>query len=192
MRRIAIAAALLGLAAPARAETPEVRPTVEIEAGLAAQRLVVDRGATRVADTRSLWATRMGAGVDVRFPADRLPLGRLRVLGSAGIGVVYATGAWPVHLGGAALWEVEVARRHSLPIGLAARAVLDTSAPARSYAEIALPLGLRYGPVEILYQPALVIPLGTTASGTFGGERRLGAKPGMAPLSLVLRWVIGW
>jgi hypothetical protein len=192
MRRLAAVAALLGLASTARAEPARVRPTVEVEAGLAASRLVVDRGATSVADTRSLWVTRVGAGVDVMFPEELLPRGRLRVLGSLGVGLVYATGDVPVHLGGAVLWQAEAARRLSFPVGLGARVVIDTTAAARSYAELALPLGLRYGPVELAYQPTVVIPFGSTRATTFGGERRLGAKLGIAPLSLVLRWVIGW
>jgi hypothetical protein len=177
-------------AAPEPEDGLRVRPTLEVEAALATQRLVADLGATRTEATRALWATRLAAGVDVRLPAALLPVGRLRVLGSVGLGYVYETGAWPVHVGAAALWQAPVSPRWSFPLGVSARVVIDTQAPQRSDLELGLPLGVRCGRVELVYNPAVVIPFGAEVRPLLGGERRLGAKPGIAPLGLVLRVVL--
>jgi hypothetical protein len=70
-----------------------------------------------------------------------------------------------------------------------ARLHLDTSVAARSSVELALPVALRFSVVELAWQPAMVIPLGAETSPLLGGSRRVSAKPGLAPLSLVLRFV---
>lgn len=167
-----------------------VRPAFEIEAALTTQELVADYGSTHAVATRSLWVSRLSAGVDVRLPASLVRRGHLDVLAMAGVGYVFETGDFPVHFGAALRWQTEVARRLSFPIGVSARVVLDTTAPARSSVELGLPIGIRFSVIELVYQPRVVIPLGAASSPLLGGERRIGAKAGVAPIGLVLRCVL--
>lgn len=198
-RAQAVAAALLAAlaAGPARADGGDppggkeglrVAPLVEIEAALREQRLIADFGSVRAEDTRALWRTRAAAGVDLRLPERLLPKGRLRAQAAFGYGFVFATGDSELTLGGALLWEASIARRFALFPGLAARFAVDTTEAARSSLEIGLPLGVRVSVMELVYQPSVVVPLGAEPHPLLGGERRLGARPGIAPLSFVLRF----
>lgn len=180
--------ALVAGAPAAPGEGLRPAPLVEIEAALRDQRAVADFGATRAEDTRGLWRARVAVGVDLRLPERLLPVGRLRAQAALGYGFVFGTADSELTLGGAILWEAALARRFALFPGLSLRAVVDTTAAARSSMEIGLPLGVRVAMMEIVYQPSLILPLGSEARPLLGGERRVGARLGIAPLSLVLRF----
>ena len=69
---------------------------------------------------------------------------------------------------------------------------MDTSSFDRSAAEITLPLGVSFRFIELLYRPALSLPLGSERASVLGGARELSARPGLAPLSFALRLRVPW
>jgi hypothetical protein len=69
--------------------------------------------------------------------------------------------------------------------------------PLRVAVAVALSVGItsppahatrpRYRGIELLWQPLLVIPLGHEQAPVFGGEKRLGAAPGIVGLAFIGR-----
>ena len=189
--------ALIALALPARADeaiatsaaanSPRFVPTLSLETGQYAEELRLDLGERTEREQRALWSSRLALGLGYPIPIDGLGFGQLRGQSSVGVGLVYELGHWPVHLRQELLLALPLTAGLAAVGGLGTGVQLNTSAWARSYWEFTTPIGLRAGPVEVLYLPAALIGLGAETEEVFGGERRHGVANGLAPLNIVAR-----
>lgn len=165
---------------------PRFQPTAELEPGQTWERLTVDSAAAHSVEDRWLWTARLGVGLSARLPAVG-GLDHLRSETAVGLGLVFASGHWPVHVRTQLLWDQELGHQVSLVLGLSTGVLLDTGAPHRSAWEAGIPLGLRWRFLDLLYHPAVIVPLGAEESSVFGGLRRSSARPGLSPFGLLLR-----
>lgn len=172
----------------ARAE-PRVVPLVGVEAGQTWERLAVRLPDTSQQEDRWLWNTGLVAGLGVRLPS--VAGLSLRADSTAGLGVILRTGHGRLDLRETALLSLPLGAKFSAEFGLGAGVVVDTGSVGRSSLELALPLGVRFRSVELLYRPALALPLGAERSPVLGGDRELSARPGLVPFSLSLRFHLG-
>ncbi len=137
-------------------------------------------------DTRGLWNTRLELGFN--YALNRRPK-RLRIRGqsSVGVGLTFATGDWPVHV--RQTFGVEYVPKPWFGLLATAGVGFDiaTTRPVYSAFVVTLPIGLRFGPVELLYQPAIRVGLASEQSQVLGVLERRAAHTGFAPFELMLR-----
>lgn len=126
------------------------------------------------------------------------------------LGIGYRPWAAPIELGSAlsgglgsldghvllgahqqALYRLRLGPVFSLAGGLAASAVLDVNRPAFSAAHLGLLLGARLWRIELLWLPALQVPLGGTQTTVGGATVSRGMATALLPLSFSLRLVLG-
>lgn len=183
---VAVAVALWGgtTSPPAHAARPW-RITAGLDVGARRERLEVDLGSAHYQEDRSLTTTRFGLGL--RAPWVERGGWALSGQSQLGVGWVFETGHPNVALHQAALLEHLLAHGFALPFGLGLGVVIDTASTSRSALEMGLPMGVRYRGIELLWQPSLVMPLGHEQAPVFGGEKRLGAAPGIVGLAFIGR-----
>jgi hypothetical protein len=131
-------------------------------------------------------------------PVLRFTNERLWIDGHAafGAGPTFYTGHW--HLPVREDVSLAFAASHWLTLrgGLGVGVTIDATASDRSFAELALPIGLTFfRTIELIYRPMLSVPLGTESSPVFGGERELATRLAVLPFELSLRYriqALGW
>jgi hypothetical protein len=75
--------------------------------------------------------------------------------------------------------------------GLGVGVTVDATASDRSFAELALPIGVTFfRTIELVYRPMLSLPLGSESSPVFGGQRELATRLAILPFELSLRYRI--
>lgn len=169
----------LALAAVTGSAAAEVVPHVEAGLGQTAEALTVPAGAGARTETRDLYSTRIAVGLD--YPALSLH-GRTALAGDLLLG----PGRWSLVAEQDLRWRRPLGPlTASIGLGLAGR--LELERPSLSTLAIGLPVGLRWGPVELDWRPAWRIPLGEEETAVFGGTRRHGAASGIDLLALALR-----
>ena len=177
-------AAALAAGSPARGE-PRLTPMIGAEVGASHERLAVKLPGYTKQEDRWLLQGSLALGLSVALPEPKeLPL---RLDSTVTYGKVIHTGHHRISLREDALTSVALGGRFFFLGGVGLGLVLDATQLPRSAGELAVPLGLRYRAVELLYRPALVVPLGKEESPVFGGQREQSARPGLAPLAVLLR-----
>ena len=161
-------------------------PTLGLGVGqtLEAARVEFDDGGAAT-QARALTHSRLDLGLS--YALLRRGMTRVRGQSSAGVGLVYAPGDWPVHLRQDFGVELVPKRWFGAFVGLGVGFDINTTRPVYSAFALALPLGLRFGPVELVYRPALSVGLGAEHSEVLGGSQRRSAATGVAPFELLLR-----
>lgn len=181
MRALLILAILAGPAAA------EVVPHVEAGLGQTAEALTVPSGAGTLTETRDLYSTRLAIGLDYPALADVTPLGGALYGRTALAGDLLLTpGRWSLVAEQDLRWRRPLGPLAiSVGLGLAGR--LELERPSLSTLAIGVPIGVRWGAVELDWRPAWRIPLGEEETAVFGGTRRHGAAAGIDLLALALR-----
>ena len=129
----------------------------------------------------------------VRFADERLWIDGHAAFGA---GLTFDTGHW--HLPVREDVSLVFAARHWLTLrgGLGVGVTIDATASDRSFAELALPIGVTFfRTIELIYRPMLSVPLGSESSAVFGGERELATRLAVLPFELSLRYrirALGW
>ena len=188
-----VVAAALTLCGAARADqgaAPERRwiPTAAISIGSFEERLRVRvDGAEHDSDRGQL---RMIFLLGLAHPVARLRNPRMWIdgHGAVGVGLTFQTGHRQVPLREDVTFAYAATRWLTLRGGLGLGFTIDASASSRSFAELAVPIGLtffRY--VEIAYRPVLSVPLGSETSRVLGGERALSTRVAVLPFEVILR-----
>lgn len=169
---------------PALAETT-LRPLFGAELGQSHERLSAKLPGYSAQQDRWMWQGSLLLGLGVGLP----PLGEtaLRADTTLTWGKVLHTGHHRLSLREDGLASFALGAGFHALAGPGLGLVLDPSQPSLSSFEASLSLGLRFRPVELLYRPAIALPLGKEESALFGGQREHGARPGLVPLSIVLR-----
>lgn len=163
-------------------------PTLAVETGTYREELRVDIGGTTLAETRSLWVSRVTLGLQYGLPDSWLDAGRLRATTSIGIGLVFALGQWPLHVRQEAVYVRPVTGWLSLAAGLGVGSQINVSRLRRSYLEVGLPVGVVVADlVELTYYPMLTIGTAAEKRPVFGGTRSHSVHTGVAPLNLIAR-----
>jgi hypothetical protein len=192
-RGLVCALATSFLASTAIAEEPAVPddtfvPTLAVETGTYREELRVDIGDTTLAETRSLWVSRVTVGLQYGLPDSWPGAGRLRATTSIGIGLVYALGQWPLHFRQEAVYVRPVTGWLSLAAGLGVGSQINVSRLRRSYLEVGLPVGVVVADlVELTYYPMLTIGIAAEKRPVFGGTRSHSVHTGVAPLNFIAR-----
>lgn len=177
--------ALLALAPGRAGAEPRVVPLVGAELARTHERLELKLPGYEGRQDRGLWGSSLLVGLRARLAEG--PRAALRADATLSYGGVFHTGHGRLALRGGALVELPLGAGFALLAGAGPGVVVDVTRRERSAVELALPLGLRFRALELLYRPALVLPLGAEETAVFGGERALGARPGLAPFTLELR-----
>lgn len=183
----AIALVAWAVAGPARAEI-DVVPHLEAGAGQTGESLSVPVGdGQRVSATRDLYALRWALGAEYGpFGGLAFAGGAVHLRSAVAADVLLGPGRWALTAEQDLRW-----RRPVGPLALAAgpgvAARLDLERPGFGTLEIGLPIGLRWGLVELDWRPAWRVPLGEQTVAMLGGERRHGASAGINWLALSLR-----
>ena len=178
--RAILAGALISLlAGPARAEEARLIPWIGAGIERPGERLTIESGAA-VHDDRSLWVPTLQVGASWRT-------GLVETRGGLGLGLALATGHVPLIAGAQAVAVGELTGTLSVLGGAGLGLRLDASQATRSRALVELPVGLRWRAIELLYVPAVAIPIGSDDQPIFGGERRLSARGGVEWIRIELR-----
>jgi hypothetical protein len=189
MKRLAVASLAVGLLA-ARAGAAEpvgLVPTLGTQTGLISERLQVSAGDLSLSETRSLWVTRLALGLEYALPGAPATEA-LRGHTSVGVGLVYASGQWPVQVRQEVSWTRPITSWLSVDVGLGTSLHLNPSSFHLSYWDLGAPVALDIaGVVELVYYPALVVALGASREPAFGGEKTHGIATGLALFELGLR-----
>lgn len=182
---LSLAAALVVLASsPAFAE-PRLAPMAGVEMGQSHERLTVKLPGYSAQEDRWLWNTSLMLGLSAPIPAlGGIPL---RADSSLTYGKIIHSGHGRLSLREDLLADLPIGAGFSLLVGPGVAFVINTTQASRSSFDLALPLGIRYKWMELLYRPAASIPLGKEEQPVFGGTRQLSARPGLVPFALVLR-----
>ena len=171
-------------------------PTLSLSIGSFDERLRVRVDGTDSDSYRGQLRTILAVGLAhpvARFRDDRLWIDGLA---SIGVGPTFDTGHWHLPVGEDLTFAFAATRWLTLRGGLGVGLTLDTSAVSRSFAELALPIGLTFfHTIELVYRPMLSLPLGSETSPVFGGERELSTRLALLPFDLLLRvrlGALGW
>ena len=208
----AVAVALLMLSCPALSAAETVRPsaalklrsapdkqwvpTASLAIGSFDERLRVRVDRTNYDSYRG--QLRMFLALGLAHPVLRLPNERLWIDGNAslGAGPTFNTGHWHVPIREDVSLAFAESRWLTLRAGLGLGLTIDATTSDRSFAELALPLGVTlFRSIDVLYRPMLSVPLGRERSAVFGGERELATRLAVLPFELSLRWriqALGW
>lgn len=168
-------------ASPAAGEARFV-PSFGLTVGSYGERLEVGAGA----EARGLMTSGVELGLHYRL-YDRLPM-RLGLDGvtTLGVATVFARGQFPLVLG----QQVRLTREwdwFGVFFGLGAGLSVNVSDPTFSFFAVDVPLGVRLGPVDVVYAPRLVVPLAEDSSDVFAGERRHSVALAFEPLMVAVR-----
>jgi len=178
---------VLGASGLARADAPMAFvPHVEAGLGQTGESLTVPSGeATSLTETRDLYTTRLALGLDYG-PVGDLGGGAVRGRSALAIDVLLGPGRRALILEQDLRWHRPLGPLViAVGPGLAGR--FDLEQPDFSTLEIGLPIGLRWGPVELDWRPAWRVPLGEDEAPVLGSVRRHGASSGINWLALSLR-----
>ena len=178
------------------AQRKQWAPTVSLALGSFDERLRVRVDGIDYDSYRSQLLTFLALGL--AHPVLRFADERLWIDGHAafGAGPAFYTGHW--HLPVREDVSLAFAANHWLTLrgGLGVGVTIDATTSARSFAELALPIGVTFfRTVELVYRPMLSVPLGSESSPVFGGERELATRPAVLPFELSLRYriqALGW
>lgn len=149
-------------------------------------RLSRDDGASSV-DTRALMTSRLDLGLNYIVAGIGGERWRLRGQSSLGVGLVYALGEWPLHLRQDLGLELVPRRWFGLFVYGSVGFDINTARPPLSAFVLGLPVGLRFGPVELMARPALRVGLGAEEETIAGATQRRSASTGVAPFEVMLR-----
>ncbi len=138
-------------------------------------------------DVRSLTNSRLDLGMNYGVAGIGGDRWRLRGQSSLGVGLIYALGEWPLHLRQDVGIEFVPRRWFGLFAYGSVGLDLNTARPPLSAFVLGLPVGLRFGPVELMARPALRVGLGEEVSALAGGTQRRSAVTGIAPFEVMLR-----
>jgi hypothetical protein len=168
-------------------------PTLSLSIGSFDERLRVRVDGTDYDSYRGQLRTVLAVGlahpVIARLKDDRVSIDGLV---SLGVGPTFYTGHWQLPVREDLTFAFATTRWLTLRAGLGAGLTLDTSAGRRSFAELALPIGLTFfHTIELVYRPMLSLPLGSETSPVFGGERAISTRLAVLPFELLLRVRIG-
>ncbi len=174
----------------------EWAPTVSLALGSFDERLRVRVDGIDYDSYRGQLRTFLALGL--AHPVLRFADERLSIDGHAafGAGSTFYTGHW--HLPVREDVSLAFAASHWLTLraGLGVGVTIDATASARSFAELALPIGVTFfRTIELVYRPMLSVPLGSESSAVFGGERELATRLAVLPFELSLRYrieALGW
>lgn len=187
---LSVLSALALLAArPAWGNDLQPALTLGLAAGLRSERLQVRAPPLEVDATRPRLDTGLEAGLSLRLPWQLGPAA-LRSQTQGMLGLVPASGELLVGVEQQLLAEYRLSPAWGLQLGLSGALQVGT-ASGLGLVELGLPLGLRWGATELLYVPALVLPLGARQELLPGGQRRQELSPGLAPGRIELRWRLG-
>jgi len=162
-------------------------PTIGLSIGETHEELRLehtDRDPTR--EVRGLLNTRLDLGFNYALGRRRSSL-RIRGQSSLGVGLTYATGDWPLHLRQEFGLEYVAKPWFGLFAYAGAGFDITTTRPAFSAFVVTLPIGLRFGPVELIYRPGFRIGLASEQALVAGVVARRGARTGFAPFEVMLR-----
>ena len=184
--------------APRPRSTPQKQwvPTVSLALGSFDERLRVRVDGSDYDSYRGQLRTFLALGLlhpVLRFVDERLWLDGHAAFGA---GPTFYTGHW--HLPVREDVSLAFAASHWLTLrgGLGVGGTIDATASDRSFAELALPMGLTFfRTIELIYRPMLSVPLGSESSPVFGGERGLATRLAVLPFELSLRYriqALGW
>jgi hypothetical protein len=204
-RAIACAACLVAASAPSLAVAADGAPaspgklwapTASLAVGSFDERMRVRVDGTDYDSYRSQF--RMLFALGLAHPIVRLQDPRMRIDGhaSVGVGPTFTTGHWQVPIREDAMFAYAATPWLTLRAGLGLGITDDATAPSRSFAEIGVPLSVTFWrTAELLYRPALSIPLGSESSPVFGGERELQTRLAFLPFEIAVRvrvQALGW
>ncbi len=180
---LAVAGSTLG-AGPAAAE---VVPHIEAGVAQTGEALTVPAGDGALTETRDLYSTRLAIGLDYPALSEVAPLGGALYGRTALAGDVLLTpGRWSLVAEQDLRWRRPLGPL-SIALGLGLAARLELERPSFSTLALGLPVGVRWGWLELDWRPAWRIPLGEEEAAVFGGTRRHGAVSGVDLLALALR-----
>ena len=171
-------------------------PTASLALGSFDERLRVRIDGTDYDSFRSQLRTFLALGL--AHPVLRLPNERLWVDGNAslGAGPTFNTGHWHLPIREDVSLAFAESRWLTLRAGLGLGLTIDATTSDRSFAELALPLGVSLcRSIEVVYRPMLSVPLGRERSAVFGGDRELATRLAVLPFEVSLRWriqALGW
>ena len=108
-----------------------------------------------------------------------------------GVGPTFYTGHWHLPIREDVTLALALSHWLTLRGGLGVGVTLDATASDRSFAEVALPIGVTFfRTIELVYRPMLSVPLGSESSPVFGGQRELATRLAVLPFELSLRYRI--
>jgi len=167
-------------------------PTLSLSIGSFDERLRVRVDGTDYDSYRGQFRTIFAIGLAhpvARFRDDRFWIDGL---GSIGVGPTFDTGHWHLPVAEDLTFAFAATRWLTLRGGLGVGLTFDSSAVSRSFAELALPIGLTFfHTLELVYRPLLSIPLGSETSPVFGGASEISTRFAVLPFDLLLRVRIG-
>lgn len=108
-----------------------------------------------------------------------------------GAGPTFFTGHWHLPIREDVSLAFAPSHWFTLRGGLGVGVTIDATASDRSFAELALPIGVTFfRTIELVYRPMLSVPLGSESSPVFGGQRELATRLAALPFELSLRYRI--
>ena len=171
--------------------TPTVIPTVALGLARTPETLTLSLADGEQRDTRSVWHSGFRAGVGYHLPDRWLPLGQLRGHTGLALELVLADGRLPLGLTQAAQWELPLTGELAVSAGASAAVHVDFGDLGLAAVDLGLPLGVRWGWVELLYTPRVVVPLASAREEVFAGTRSRHTGTGLALLHVSLRLHLG-
>jgi hypothetical protein len=162
---------------------PRFVPSVGVAVASYGERLTVDGEG----DTRRLLTSSLVLGLEYRLWDGALDFAVIEGVSTVGLGLVFHHGQAPLQLE----QTLRLARTWGwlqASGGLAVGLSVNLGDPTYSFATLALPLGVRLGPVELIYAPRLDLPLGRDEAAVYGGARRQAVALGLSPLNLQVRF----
>lgn len=160
-----------------------VEPQLGVSFAMTRQALTVDAD-TSLRAPSGVTAASLGIG----YRPGEAPV-ELGTFVSLGLGSLDGHGLLGIQQRG--LYRHSVVAGFSLLAGLALSATLDTAAPAFSSADLAVVLGVRLWRFELLWQPGLQLPLGSTTRLVADATVVQSMATTLTPLSFSLRFAFG-
>jgi hypothetical protein len=109
-----------------------------------------------------------------------------------GAGPTFVTGHWHALVREDVTFAFDATTWLTLRAGLGLGFTIDASGPDRSFAELAVPIGVTFFKiVEVVYRPFLALPTGGETVGVAGGSRTLSTRLMVMPFEVQLRIRIG-
>jgi hypothetical protein len=111
---------------------------------------------------------------------------------SIGAGLSFQTGHWQMPVREDVTFAYAATHWLTLRAGLGVGVTVDATEDCRSFAELALPIGVTFfRAFEVAYRPMISVPLGSESWPVFGGERQLSTSLAVLPFEVILRARIG-
>ncbi|WP_428263165.1 hypothetical protein [Haliangium sp.] len=141
-------------------------------------------------DRRAVWHTGPRLGLRYRISDTWPGIGRVRGHTGLALDVVLADGRTPVGVVQEAVWEWRLGPLSAV-VGAGAAVHVDLGRRGLAYLDLGLPVGLRWGRVELLYRPRLGVPLAAARGEAFGGTRERRSGAGVALVHVLVRVHLG-